>query len=32
MVLSGAQAKAIQGNWKNVAAHAQDYANDLFLR
>ncbi|ELT93423.1 hypothetical protein CAPTEDRAFT_21927 [Capitella teleta] len=31
MVLSGAQAAAIQGNWKNVEAHAQTYANDLFL-
>nr|QYC94950.1 globin [Capitella capitata] len=32
MVLSGAQAHAIQANWKKVEAHAQDLANDLFLR
>eukprot|EP01069_Polyplicarium_translucidae_P006019 Polyplicarium_translucidae@DN2893_c0_g1_i1.p2 len=32
MVLTAAQAKAIQGNWKAVRARAQDYGNDLFLR
>ncbi|ELU04570.1 hypothetical protein CAPTEDRAFT_225826 [Capitella teleta] len=32
MVLSGAQAAAIQGNWKNIEAQAQEYANALFLK
>ena len=32
MVLSGSQAKAIQGNWKNVRAKAQDMGNELFHR
>ncbi|ELU12835.1 hypothetical protein CAPTEDRAFT_219237 [Capitella teleta] len=32
MVLSSAQAKAIQANWKTVRARIQDYGNDLFVR
>ncbi|ELT93225.1 hypothetical protein CAPTEDRAFT_229341 [Capitella teleta] len=32
MVLSGAQAKAVQKNWANVKAHAQKYGNDLFVQ
>lgn len=32
MVLSGAQAKAIQANWKTVEANSQKFGNDLFIR